>query len=74
MLWLWKTVRQPALCCLRIFILLINSRICPGKRFATSMLTIFVASVLHAFKISAGTDEEGRPVELSVEVDGGMIA
>lgn len=38
------------------------------------MMSIYVASVLHVFAISAGVDELGNPVKLSADLDGGMVS
>ena len=35
---------------------------------------MYIASVLHVFNISAGVDESGKPVELTPEVEGGIVA
>lgn len=35
---------------------------------------MYIASVLHVFSISAGVDESGKPVELTPEVEGGVVA
>lgn len=48
-------------------------RICPGRHFNDNSLSIFIASVLHVFNISAGVDAMGKPVVLNPEVVGHMI-
>ncbi|KAH8103589.1 cytochrome P450 [Cristinia sonorae] len=47
---------------------------CPGKQFAISTLCIYIASVLHVFDIAAGVDDDGKPVRLTPEMDGAMLA
>jgi len=49
-------------------------RICAGRAFSNNTLSIFIASILHVFKISAGVDAAGNPRALSTEMIGGMIA
>lgn len=48
-------------------------RICVGRHFADNMLSICIASTLHVFDITAGTDEVGQPVELSTELRGTLV-
>ena len=47
-------------------------RICPGRFFSNNILSIFIASTLHVFDISAGIDPSGTPVELSAEMTTGL--
>ncbi|TCD66268.1 hypothetical protein EIP91_001597 [Steccherinum ochraceum] len=49
-------------------------RICPGKYFAINNVLIFMATTLHVFDVSAGVDENGRPVELTTEMIGSVVA
>ncbi|THH33282.1 hypothetical protein EUX98_g930 [Antrodiella citrinella] len=49
-------------------------RLCVGRPFSNNTLAIFIASILHVFDISAGVDDSGKPVELSAEYIGGLIA
>ncbi|KAH8103571.1 cytochrome P450 [Cristinia sonorae] len=49
-------------------------RICLGRYFSNNTLSIFIASVLHVFNITAGVDTTGKPVELSTEMEGGLVA
>ncbi|THH30306.1 hypothetical protein EUX98_g3869 [Antrodiella citrinella] len=51
-----------------------TSRICLGKSFSNNTLSIFIATVLHAFDIGAGIDASNRPVELRAEMLGGLVA
>lgn len=44
------------------------SRICPGRHFAVNTLRIYIASTLHVFNITPGTD-----VQLSTEYVGGIV-
>lgn len=48
-------------------------RICPGRHLALNTLLIFAATVLHAFNITAGVDEKGAPIELTLEVIVGAL-
>ncbi|KAH8091048.1 cytochrome P450 [Cristinia sonorae] len=49
-------------------------RVCPGRYFSSNTLSIFIASVLHVFNITGGTDASGKPVLLSTEMEGGLVA
>ncbi|TCD67843.1 hypothetical protein EIP91_011905 [Steccherinum ochraceum] len=40
-------------------------RACPGTDYAISLLTMYIASVVHVFDIQPGVDEAGQPVQLS---------
>lgn len=53
---------------------LASTSICPGRYFSQNTLAIFIASVLHSFRISAGVDATGQPVELNSEMGGSLIA
>ena len=46
---------------------------CAGRHFSDNTLSIFIATVLHVFEISAGVDEQGSPVVLSAEIAGFML-
>ncbi|THH27824.1 hypothetical protein EUX98_g6368 [Antrodiella citrinella] len=49
-------------------------RLCPGRHLSANTLTICIASTLHAFDITPGVDTSGRPVKLTTEIVGGLIA
>ncbi|TCD66224.1 hypothetical protein EIP91_001627 [Steccherinum ochraceum] len=49
-------------------------RICPGRYFAMNTLSIFIATILQVFDVSAGVDEFGKPVELTAEPVGDAIS
>ncbi|KAH8099592.1 cytochrome P450 [Cristinia sonorae] len=49
-------------------------RICPGRHFSNNTLAICIASTLHVFNISAGTDSSGNPVALTTEMTGTLVA
>ncbi|TCD66264.1 hypothetical protein EIP91_001593 [Steccherinum ochraceum] len=49
-------------------------RICPGRHFAINSLLIFMASTLHVFDVTPGLDADGKPVELTDEVLGEVVA
>ncbi|KAH8103594.1 cytochrome P450 [Cristinia sonorae] len=49
-------------------------RSCPGRAFGLETLSIYIASTLFAFEITAGVDETGKPVKLTAELDGGLVA
>ena len=48
--------------------------ICPGRYFSTHTLSIFIASILHVFDISAGVDETNNPIPLSTETVGALVS
>ncbi|RDX45250.1 cytochrome P450 [Lentinus brumalis] len=49
-------------------------RMCPGRHFAEASLFTAIASVLHAFDVSAALDGEGAPVKLDVKMTKGAIS
>ncbi|KAJ7188890.1 cytochrome P450 [Mycena filopes] len=49
-------------------------RVCPGRFFAEDSLFIFVASILHAFRISKPVDANGREYEPSVTWASGLVS
>ncbi|THH33533.1 hypothetical protein EUX98_g692 [Antrodiella citrinella] len=49
-------------------------RICPGRFLSNVSLTIYIASTLHVFNISAGYDKAGNRVKLSMDVHTGLVA
>lgn len=51
---------------------MLHCRICPGRHFSNNTLSIFIASVLHVFDITAGVDQEGVPLQLTDEMTTGI--
>ncbi|TCD66266.1 hypothetical protein EIP91_001595 [Steccherinum ochraceum] len=49
-------------------------RICQGKHFSNNTLSIFIATILHVFDISAGTDTSGDLVPLHYEMHGSLVS
>jgi len=56
------TVRDPT-----TIVFGFGRRACPGSDFARATLTIGAASLFHVFRIEAGVDDSGAPVELFYE-------
>lgn len=50
--------------------------VCPGRYLAADTLSLFLATLLHVFDISAGVDASGKPVELTsiMESSRGLLA
>ena len=48
-------------------------RICPGQALGNTVVGLVIASVLHVFNITAGTNAQGVPKELSTDVRDGFI-
>ncbi|THH30749.1 hypothetical protein EUX98_g3443 [Antrodiella citrinella] len=49
-------------------------RICVGRYFSHNTLFICIASILHAFNISAGVNAEGIPIKLVPEMTNGIVS
>lgn len=49
-------------------------RICPGKYLSMNTVALFAASTLYAFEITPGVDASGKPIALSSEMEGALIA
>ncbi|KDR66539.1 hypothetical protein GALMADRAFT_161961 [Galerina marginata CBS 339.88] len=62
------TVRDPALMAFGF-----GRRICPGSQVALSVLWLTFATILATFNISKDVDENGTPVEPSVQYQSGLI-
>lgn len=48
-------------------------RICPGRHFAESMLSLSIASALHVFEISAPLDGDGNPIRIRPSMTEGGV-
>ncbi|TCD68446.1 hypothetical protein EIP91_010732 [Steccherinum ochraceum] len=64
-----RTVRDPTTIAFGF-----GRRICAGRYFSNNALSICIASTLHTFNIQAGLDSSGKPVKLTSEMFGGLIA
>ncbi|THH30750.1 hypothetical protein EUX98_g3442 [Antrodiella citrinella] len=49
-------------------------RICVGRHFSHNTLCISIASILHAFNISAGVDADGKPIKLVPDMTTGIVS
>ena len=55
-------------------LIILPLRVCPGRYFAQNTLSIIAASILHAFKVTPGLDSDGQPVQVDVQMVGGLLA
>ncbi|PIL22661.1 cytochrome P450 [Ganoderma sinense ZZ0214-1] len=49
-------------------------RICPGRYFGDATLFIYIASILHTFRIAPPYDENGDPIHIRPQYTNGFIA
>ncbi|KAI1790187.1 cytochrome P450 [Ganoderma leucocontextum] len=49
-------------------------RICPGRHFGDATLFIYIASILHTFRIAPPYDENGDPIHTRPQYTNGFIA
>lgn len=48
----------------------LGRRICPGMHLADATMFLYIASILHAFRIEKAVDEKGEPMDPVVDYDG----
>ena len=49
-------------------------RICPGRHLADDNLYLTISRLLATFNVAKALDEEGRPLEIEIEVTAGLIS
>ncbi|KDR69223.1 hypothetical protein GALMADRAFT_925136 [Galerina marginata CBS 339.88] len=62
------SVRNPAMMAFGF-----GRRVCPGSDLALSFLWLMVATILATFEVSKAVDDEGRPIEPSVQYQSGLV-
>lgn len=58
----------------RVVIRSFGNRICPGRHLASASLFLTIASILHVFHVQPATDEDGRPMDIDVEVGTALVS
>ncbi|KAI0742822.1 hypothetical protein C8Q80DRAFT_1122983 [Daedaleopsis nitida] len=51
----------------------LNSKICPGRHFAQTLMFIMITSVLHTLIIDHTKDKHGQPIILEVKMTNGVL-